>query len=358
MTMPTQQRVSLAVIVTLIATSVFHGLILCGEVGLADAWLLIRNDPGKFVFHLLLLPVSAGALAWSFPLTLARDCLTTPGLTRNLVVTTALALVVLSVGIGIQETVDGFEKRIPVPTDVAAVVSRDGTSRPARAPLLETWHALHATDWVPAPGPRHSSSAPYVLERARAYDEKLRDVLGPRRHFLTQGSAGAWWAGVLSTLGVLFIAAWVLTVIIVALRHRMLDERTTGTLVVAFCIGLASTGVWFYFKIYSAWYINFYSIPTADLAPLFMTLLAALALALAAVLVQHAQQPLAWFGRVAAVGGIATGLAAYWRPELLRSMAEAYRLANDASVVGLWSVLAVTAFVAAYLTATGGPPAP
>jgi hypothetical protein len=355
--MTKQHRIAVAVITALILASFVQGIIMCAEVGLGSGWLLIRNDPGKFIFHLLLLPVSFGALVWSFPTALARRCLDTRGTTRYALLVVAAALVLLAIAVGGQETVDGFKKRIPVPTDVRAVVMREGGIRSARSDLLVAWLQFHDTAWVPDSRSSASTSS-YSRERAAAYDGALRAVLGPSRDFWKQASVGAWWSGFLSILGVWFIGAWILTIIIVALQHRLLDEQTTGALVVAFCTGLASAGVWFYFKIYSEWYINFYTVPSVSLAPLIMTLLAALVLALTAVLVQHAQQPLAWFGRFAAVGGFATGLAAYWKPELLRAIADAYRQANDPSVVGLWTVAAVTAFVAAYLTAAGAESPP
>ena len=357
--MTRQHQIALIVIASLILAAVVQATIMCVEVGIASGWQLVRNDPGKFIFHLLLLPVSFGALVWSFPARLGRKSVAAGSLSKYVVVGLGVALVGLGIGIGVQETIDGFETRVPVPTDVRATVAGDGgVPVPARAVLLEVWQRAHHTG-RDSDAQSVEQGAPSSQQRAAAYAKALNETLGATRRFWKQGSASAWWAGFLSILGVWYIGAWMITIVIGALHHRLITPDETATLVVAFCIGLASAGLWFYFKIYSEWYINFYVVPPVTLTPLVMAMLAALGLALTAVLVQNAQQPLKWFGAMAAVGSAATGAAAYWKPQLLRTIADAYRQANNTSVIGLWAVVAISAFVAAYLTAVHAvPPSP
>ena len=206
--MTQQHRVALVVIVALILASFVQGIIMCAEVGLGNGWLLIRNDPGKFIFHLLLLPVSFGALVWSFPTPLLRQCLKDErNLVRYAVPLLSVALMVLGIGVGLEEAVDGFEERIPVPTDVKAVVTRDGLDHTARADLLVAWLELHDPAWMPD-SPSAESKPPYSRERSDAYDSVLKTALGPTRDFWTQASVGGWWSALLSVLGILLGGAW------------------------------------------------------------------------------------------------------------------------------------------------------
>jgi len=351
--MTLRYRVAAYAMIALSLASLAQAIIMCAEVGIGAGWLLVRNDPGKFIFHLLLLPVAFGSLLLSFPTSLARDCIGRGGIRRIAIVGIGGVFAVYAIVLGLSQAVEGFEQRVPVPTDVRAEVMRDaGAPRNARGDLLLEWQKYHDMNWAPA-SPAAGANPQFPEARAAGYAAALNRVLGEKRDFWSQASVAAWWAGFLNVLGVWFICAWALTIVIVTLEHERLDDVTIAQLVMAFCTGLASAGVWFYFKIYSEWYINFYAVPTPSLTPLIMVIAAAVILAVAAILLQNPREPLKSFSRISVVGGLVTGAVAKWSPGLFRSVADAYRLASDSIVVGLWLVMALTAFVASYLIAAG-----
>jgi hypothetical protein len=360
--MPQMHRIAVGTMIALIGAGLVYAVIMCVEVGIADGWLLIRNDPGKFIFHLLLLPLSFGALIWSVPTSVVSRCLGRSAGRKIAVLVIGIGFTAFAVVLGVQEAIDGFEDRPPVPTDVREIVTREGgQQRQARAGVLTAWRTYHDMSWSPA-SPSADAKPPFSAAREAAYTSALTESLGGTRDFWSQASVAAWWSAFLSIQGILLIGAWALMLIVIGLEHGRLDEPQVAALVLAFCTGLASMGVWFYFKIYSEWYIHFYAVSPQSLVPLVMTVVAAVILAVAAVLLRHPQKPLTWFTALSAIGGALTGAAAYWKPELLQIVADAYRRANDPTVVGLWMLLAIAAFITAYLIGAdpqpSSPPSP
>lgn len=345
--MDRQSHVAAWTAVGLALTGVVYAILMWFELGFLETWTFVRNDPGKFVFHLLLLPLAAGSLVWAFPLAAARRCLESGGATRVLVVGVAAVLVALAVAVGGYEAVDGFQTRRPTPTDIRQTTPFD-TSIAARTAILDSWRELHAPDWRPIV-PRPESQEPFSAERQKAYDTQLARVLGTKRDFWQQSSASAWWSALLNVTGILLIGAWAVTLLVVVLRLDIVADKARADLVIAFCAALAAAAIWFYLKIYSEWYINFFAVPASSLPPLVIALTAAVLLSVAAVFLQNAGKPLTWFARIAALAGVATGVAAYWKPALMRTLAEAYRSANDAAVAGLWFIAAFVVFVTALL---------
>ncbi len=340
-------------------TGVIYACIILFEIGVAQGWNQIRNDPCKFVFHLLLLPLAFGALVAAFPSAAARRLWSRRGVRRAGFVLFGATVFILAAAVGLNDAVTGFQKRLPYPTNIRASLADQGPGANAREVVQASWAKLHDPNWTPDPLPK-DDGPPFTAQRRAAFEQVLAQELGTPRRFWSQSSLAAWWAAFLTMTGAWLASMWLIVLLIALVERDSLDEAAVAALVVAFGTSLLSVAIWTYIKIYSEWYINFFAVPQASLPPLLTALGAAAFLTLAGIVLRSARRPLTWFAGILSVVGLISGFFAFWKPEVLQKTADAYRSADDPSVLSLWVVAAFTVFVPMFLThgAISGPPTP
>lgn len=284
--------------------------------GYADAWVPLLQDPGKFVFHIVLLPCAAYLFLRHYPEPL-RDRLRRRG-PRTFAVGLALFLFIY----GVRDCWLGFESetRLPWPTDFA--------DRELGRRLLAKTYELNS-DIATA------TNAP--AEDRRIYLASIPPELNAhQRSFWENGSFRAKWAAMLSGLGSAgggFIFGSVAVFALASRKsvgsrgggrsekgEREVDgelRRDIGTLAVALSLLVA----WLPFRVYSEWYTNFGSFDAYVYQPVGVVAFAAIACAVLLFVrwdFRHRKATVGVFAAAAAVIGIATEVQFSWMAAVAR----------------------------------------
>lgn len=267
----------------------------------ADSWVPLLQDPGKFVFHIVLLPCAAYLFLRRYPNPLRER------LRRRAPRAFAIGLTLILFVYGVRDCWLGFESegRLPWPTDFA--------DRDLGRELLAKTYELNADIAM-------STNAP--VEDRKNYLAAIPRELGARqRSFWEHGSLRAQWAAVLSGLGsamggfiFVSVAVFVLGSRKSGTAVREVDDelrRDIGTLAVALSLLLA----WLPFRVYSEWYSNFGSFDAKVYQPVGVVAFAAIACAVLLFFrwdFRHRKATVGVFAAVAAVVGVATEVQFSW----------------------------------------------
>ncbi|MBI5434695.1 MAG: hypothetical protein HZA52_17820 [Planctomycetes bacterium] len=213
--------------------------LVCRQIGIQEGLTCAAHDPGKFFFHVVLLPIAVLALTFSFPVGVLER-VWSDRRKRMALVVVATALISSAAIYGGSDAVRGFERRAPWPADVRKSIVAGALDAPT---YLARERALLRAEV------RAKSKHPSV---ARAeYTQRVEALLGVERDYWSQSSFRAKWAGGLTILGATF-AGVILATIGVLVLARALERETVRAL--SLIVMLLST--WLLFRGYSEWWGN------------------------------------------------------------------------------------------------------
>jgi hypothetical protein len=212
-----------------------------GSLGWELGWTAIGHDPGKFVFHGLLLPAAFGLLVRRLP----RDTLTVASSSARAVLALLfLGLTPYMLMYAVSSGKEGFCTRIPVPADVSSGKARDQLIA-LRVEFGRDLARVREGKLIPS---ALAASAPARIDESRNLVHKLSGECE-----YEQRSARQQWSILLTFLGLLFIEAVVLYLAARVVTRTRLSQTEMETLLVVVTLGL----LWFPLRVYSEWYINF-----------------------------------------------------------------------------------------------------
>ncbi|MCK6446120.1 MAG: hypothetical protein L6Q99_06975 [Planctomycetes bacterium] len=238
----TRRRVAAGIALGLCALGCIDVVLVCRQLGWQDGLITAAHDPGKFFFHIVLLPIAALALVLAFPVELVELLWTNRRKRWALVVLTAISVLSASM-YGARDAVAGFETRLPWPPDVdSSIVVEDAPSLSAARYLARERARLRAAARA---GELDST------ESVEAYTAVVDSVLGESRSYWRQSSLRAKWASLLTVIGAACAGAIVATIGILVLS-RAFEQETVRAL--ALIVMLLST--WLVLRGYSEWWGN------------------------------------------------------------------------------------------------------
>jgi hypothetical protein len=218
---------------------VFLRFALTGWSGLWEA----AFDPGKALFHVILLPFAVAVLLPAIPAQLVARVWQRH---RVLLAGIAVAFFGLSVAFAWTDSKKGFCSRRPAPEDVADVTLRNHLVK-TRDDWRATIAGLYRSPDVSAE--KISNAGRASMQSYDGYVKNLR----PDCRFPNQASIRAHWAPVLTWLAVIFVAGilWLLFVSLLA-REPPGEDFLESLLVI-----VALLAPWLVLRPYSEWYTNF-----------------------------------------------------------------------------------------------------
>lgn len=222
----------------------------CIEIGIDDGLLAAAHDPGKVVFHVLLLPVASAVLVLEFPIHFLRSAWS-----RSTTITVVIALVLfaLAAGLAADDIKAGFCERRSSPADLKGITIKDPSTGQeySRSLLLKI-----RRDWR-----NHVVSIPFGSEvdeeiasdLEQRYDAVLAGIRRPGCSFIDQSSLKAKWSGFLTFLGIAFVALLLWLIFL----HLMMGERPSESFANIALVVVSLLAPWLVLRAYSEWYINF-----------------------------------------------------------------------------------------------------
>jgi len=232
--MTKRARTALVVAATLFVFGVIDAVWVIVITGWTDGIRYVAHDPGKSLFHVIVLPVAAALIVWRFPTDVARAAFGRRGM-RLAAGAIAVLLALGLAWVGEEQMEAGVETRVPWPSLVRAEHRHAiQTAERASRGLIEAG---------PAPG-----AAAYEQYKAAVESEFPNG-----REFWRDASTRALWAGFLTILGTLCAAAVLWIVFLYALMLQKPSQSLTDALSGVITLAL----IWFLFRAYSEWYSGF-----------------------------------------------------------------------------------------------------
>ncbi len=242
---PRLRRVAMIGAIVLCAMGLADVALICHALGgLRRGLAFCAHDPGKCLFHVVILPLAFAKLTSCFPDRAWAGFRRDRG-RRLVAMAIAAAFVVGVTGLVWQ---DVTKERVPWPTDVRGLENRIALFE-KQAALRDELHEVSAGETGEA---AISPAAAYA-----EYEDLAKASLAPDGtfEFVSDASLRAWWAAWLSLVGALFAAYLVWVIVLFPLLGRLAPKGLTdavGTVLV-----LAS--IWFVLRPYSEWYWSLYS---------------------------------------------------------------------------------------------------
>lgn len=318
-------------------------LFVLGLVDLVLVWSLtstgrpeaIANDPGKFVFHLLLLPCAYAILIGKLPADLVDP--SPPSWKPLAIAFFTTALLAYFGWYAASDAQKGFCERLPQPADISNGEVRKETLRLREAfdkSLREARSDVTRMASIAASGP----------ERIENYKKQLHRS-GSDCHVLSEGTFRHKWSALLTFLGLSLIAALLAWLLWHVLIRRRLSHGEMETIVLV--VGLAV--VWFPLRAYSEWYINFAARESLDYEP-FLNAAGALAVISILTFVLSVDRRVA----TATLLGVATfipaalGVIEKIKPETLSALMTRAALLSPVAATGVYLCIATVICVLTY----------
>lgn len=267
----------------------------CHLTNFSDSLRLALHDPGKTLFHLVLLPSATYTILRHYPIDVVRYAISLQAKRRTLFAWATLFLV-LALSLGAYDLFAGFQDRQPMPEDVAKESDR-GVLLATRIAFLQ---------------PNADGKA-----LSTTYRSEVQSRLADRP--LSKASARVYLSSLLTTTALLLLALvfWTLAAHSVAghpLGHS--QDFLTGLV-----IGLAVLSPWLLLRPYSEWHFNFGAFAPGDYEPLWLALLFGALVAALIVILKEKRDVTVLVSAVVTAGSMVFAIATALEPALLGKIA-------------------------------------
>ncbi|MCC6409472.1 MAG: hypothetical protein IT453_20100 [Planctomycetes bacterium] len=213
-------------------------VLVCRQIGVEEGMTCVAHDPGKFFFHVVLLPIAVLALTLSFPVGVLER-VWSDRRKRVAFVVVATASIASAAIYGGADAIHGFERRTPWPPDVRRAIV-DGVDAPTHLARERARLRIEV---------RANTKTPSTA--LAEYKQRVEALIGVERDYWSQSSFRAKWAGGLTILGSAFAGVIIATIGLLVLA-RSLERETVRAL--SLIVMLLST--WLLFRGYSEWWGN------------------------------------------------------------------------------------------------------